>query len=116
MTKRINATKAFWEGPIHGWVLENGWSREITGDRVTSYQPFSVATFRELTEEPSYFKKEVKPSEQMSAFELRRYIADLSQSGFDVVRLSVQFYRKFFLSAHRLCDHPDWNPLFIHHG
>ena len=95
MTKRINATKAFWEGPIHGWVLENGWSREITGDRVTSYQPFSVATFRELTEEPSYFKKEVKPSEQMSAFELRRYIADLSQSGFDVVRLSVQFYRKF---------------------
>jgi len=27
----------------------------------------------------------------MSALELRSYIADLSQSGFDVVRLSVQF-------------------------
>jgi lipopolysaccharide export LptBFGC system permease protein LptF len=54
-----------------------------------------VETFKELTEEPNYFKKEVKPSEQMSAFELRQYIADLRQSGFDVVRLSVQFYRKF---------------------
>jgi lipopolysaccharide export LptBFGC system permease protein LptF len=31
----------------------------------------------------------------MSALELRHYIRELSQSGFDVVRLSVQFYRKF---------------------
>jgi lipopolysaccharide export LptBFGC system permease protein LptF len=48
-----------------------------------------------VNEEPSYFKKEVKPSEQMSALELRRYINDLRQSGFDVVRLSVQFWHKF---------------------
>jgi LPS export ABC transporter permease LptF/LPS export ABC transporter permease LptG len=95
MTRRLQAARAFWEGSIHGWILENGWERDLTGDRVTDYMPFSVATFKELTEEPGYFKKEVKPSEQMSAIELRRYIADLSQSGFDVVRLSVQFYRKF---------------------
>jgi len=95
MTRRLQAARAFWEASIHGWILENGWSRDLSGDRVANYLPFSVATFKELTEEPSYFKKEVKPSEQMSAFELRRYIADLSQSGFDVVRLSVQFYRKF---------------------
>jgi LPS export ABC transporter permease LptF/LPS export ABC transporter permease LptG len=95
MTRRLQAARAFWEASIHGWILENGWSRDLTGDRVTNYMPFSVATFKELTEEPNYFKKEVKPSEQMSALELRRYIADLSQSGFDVVRLSVQFYRKF---------------------
>jgi lipopolysaccharide export LptBFGC system permease protein LptF len=57
--------------------------------------PFSVAKFDEMNEEPQYFKKEVKPSAQMSAWELRRYINDLAQSGFDVVRLSVQFYRKF---------------------
>jgi LPS export ABC transporter permease LptF/LPS export ABC transporter permease LptG len=95
MTRRIHAARAIWEATIPGWILENGWSRDFSGDRVTNYLPFSVAIFRELTEEPSYFKKEVKPSEQMSAIELRRYIADLSQSGFDVVRLSVQFYRKF---------------------
>ena len=96
MTRRLHAQRAVWEAaPIQGWILEKGWSRDLNGDRVTNYKPFSVQTFKELTEEPGYFKKEVKPSEQMSAIELRRYIADLSQSGFDVVRLSVQFYHKF---------------------
>jgi LPS export ABC transporter permease LptF/LPS export ABC transporter permease LptG len=95
MTRRLQAARASWGEAIHGWILENGWSRDMDGDRVTSYRPFRVETFKELTEDPSYFKKEVKPSEQMSAFELHRYIADLRQSGFDVVRLSVQFYRKF---------------------
>jgi LPS export ABC transporter permease LptG len=95
LTRRIYATRALWESHLHAWVLETGWVRDLQGDRVTSYTPFSVATFKELTERPSYFSKEVKPSAQMSAFELRRYINELSQSGFDVVRLSVQFYRKF---------------------
>ena len=88
-------SRAVWEAPVHGWILENGWTRDLNGDRVTNYRQFSVTTFKELTEEPGYFKEELKPSEQMSALELRRYIADLSQSGFDVVRLSVQFYHKF---------------------
>jgi LPS export ABC transporter permease LptG/LPS export ABC transporter permease LptF len=95
LTRRIYAERARWEQPIHGWVLEQGWVRNLDGDRVTSYTPFAVATFAELTEAPAYFKKEVKPSAQMSALELRRYIKELSQSGFDVVRLSVQFYKKF---------------------
>jgi len=95
LKRRIYANRAVWEAPVRGWVLENGWVRDLSGDRVTSYMPFSVAKFDEVTEEPQYFKKEVKPSAQMSAWELRRYINDLAQSGFDVVRLSVQFYRKF---------------------
>ncbi len=95
MGRRIYAERAFWEEPIHGWVLENGWERDLDGDRVTHYMPFSVATFRELTEPPTYFKKEVRTSEQMSVLELRRYTNELRQSGFDVVRLSVQFYTKF---------------------
>jgi len=95
LTRRIYAARAFWEPHINGWLLENGWTRDIAADKVTAYVPFAVATFKELTEHPSYFKKEVKTSEQMSALELRRYIDELSQSGFDVVRLSVQLYRKF---------------------
>jgi LPS export ABC transporter permease LptF/LPS export ABC transporter permease LptG len=95
LKRRIYASRAVWEAPVRGWVLENGWVRDLSGDRVTSYMPFSVAKFDEVSEEPQYFKKEVKPSAQMSAWELRRYINDLAQSGFDVVRLSVQFYRKF---------------------
>ena len=95
MTRRIYATKAFWEPPIQNWIFENGWVRELEGDKVKTYMPFSVASFRELSEEPAYFKKDVRPSQQMSAFELYGYIKELSQSGFDVVRLFVQFYRKF---------------------
>jgi LPS export ABC transporter permease LptG/LPS export ABC transporter permease LptF len=95
ITRRIYANRAIWEPAISGWVLENGWERDLDGDRVSHYMPFSVATFDELSEEPGYFKKEVKTSEQMSAPELRRYINELQQSGVDVVRLSVQFYRKF---------------------
>ncbi len=100
MTRRLYASRAFWEEPVQDWVLENGWMREMEGDRVTAYLPFSVATFRVLThqaptEEPPYFKKEIKPSAQMNAAELGRYIDELSQAGFDVVRLSVQLYGKF---------------------
>jgi lipopolysaccharide export LptBFGC system permease protein LptF len=95
MTRRLYAERAIWEAYTHTWILENGWARDLNGNRVTNYEPFSVETFKELTEEPDYFKKEVKPSEQMTALELHSYIAELRQSGFDVVHLSVQFYRKF---------------------
>jgi LPS export ABC transporter permease LptF/LPS export ABC transporter permease LptG len=99
MQRRIYAKRAFWEDHIQRWVLENGWSRDFKGDRVVAYMPFSVAAFDELAEQPPYFKKEVKTSEQMSALELRSYIKELSQSGFDVVRLSIQLYRKFSYPA-----------------
>jgi LPS export ABC transporter permease LptF/LPS export ABC transporter permease LptG len=95
LTRRIFAARAFWEPHIHKWILEDGWVRLLRGDLVTQYRAFSVATFPSLHEEPGYFKKDVRPSEQMSAVELRRYIENLRRSGFDVVRLSVQFYRKF---------------------
>lgn len=95
ITRRIHATRAFWEPPVHAWLLENGWMRDFDGDRITNYFPFSVATFDELTERPEYFNKEVKPSAEMSARQLEQYIDELGQSGFDVVRLRVQLDRKF---------------------
>ncbi|MGH9360108.1 MAG: LPS export ABC transporter permease LptG [Candidatus Acidiferrales bacterium] len=95
ITRRLYAKRAFWEPHVQQWILEDGWARRIDGDQVTSYKPFSVAAFRNLTESPSYFSRTVRTSEQMSIAELGRYIHNLQQSGFDVVRLSVQFYRKF---------------------
>jgi len=95
LKRRIYASRAVWEPHLHQWVLEKGWMRDFKEGRVMDYQPFSVRTFSELQEPPSYFKKEVRPSEQMSVLELRHYIQGLRQSGFDVVRLSVAFYRKF---------------------
>ena len=54
-----------------------------------------VSTSPELRETPAYFKKEVKQSQEMNYEELARYIKDLQQSGFDVVRLKVQLNMKF---------------------
>jgi len=54
-----------------------------------------VQTFAELNEPPSYFLKEVKQDSQMNFQELDSYIRDLQQSGFNTVKLRVQFYRKF---------------------
>jgi len=54
-----------------------------------------VTTFNAFNEPPNYFKKEVVQSSEMSYSELKNYIHDLQQSGFDVVRLKVQLHKKF---------------------
>src|SRR5205085_70282 len=74
--------------------FENGWQRSFDGDTVSDFHPFEVGTFAELNEPPTYFKKEVKQYDEMNYEELRSYIFDLQQSGFDVVRLRVQLQKK----------------------
>jgi lipopolysaccharide export LptBFGC system permease protein LptF len=54
-----------------------------------------VRVFPELQEEPAYFRKEVRQSSQMNFIQLRAYLQDLKQSGFDVVPLTVQIHKKF---------------------
>jgi len=94
LTRRIFAARAHWEPALQKWVFEQGWVRTLSGSSIQDYHPFDVATFDELREEPGYFKKEVKQSSEMSYEELRRYIGDLQQSGFDTVRLRVQLQKK----------------------
>src|SRR6202011_6292371 len=76
------------------WVYEQGWERSLSGSAIESYRKLDVATYPELAEAPAYFKKEIKQSSEMSYEELRHYIHDLEQSGFDVVRLRVQLQKK----------------------
>ena len=94
ITHRIAAERAHWSGPMGRWVYEQGWERSLTGSAIENYHKFDVATYPQLAEPPAYFKKEVKQSSEMSYEELRRYIHDLEQSGFDVVRLRVQLQKK----------------------
>ena len=94
MTRRIYAENAHWEPTLQKWVFDQGWVRTLRGASIQEYRTFDVATFNELHENPSYFKKEVKQSSEMSYEELRRYIDDLQQSGFDTVRLKVQLQKK----------------------
>ena len=95
LVRQISAERAHWQPSLHTWVFENGWQREFRGDQSIPMTPFQVQTFSELNEPPSYFLKEVKQDSQMNFQELDSYIRDLQQSGFNTVKLRVQFYRKF---------------------
>lgn len=94
LQRRIFAASARWDQPTGRWLFENGWQRSFQGEAITSYQPFTLNTFPEIREQPSYFKKEERPSQEMSYNELGSYIHDLKQSGFDTMRLRVQLNRK----------------------
>jgi LPS export ABC transporter permease LptF/LPS export ABC transporter permease LptG len=94
ITRRIHADRAHWAENLNRWVYEQGWDRSLNVSAIVNYHDFDVATFPELHETPSYFKKEVKQYTEMNYEELRRYIRDLQQSGFDVVRLRVQLHKK----------------------
>ena len=94
LKRRIFAASARWNPDVNTWIFGNGWQRTFNGETIASYQPFAVATFPEIHEQPTYFKKEDRPSQEMSYNELSRYISDLKQSGFDTKRLSVQLNRK----------------------
>jgi LPS export ABC transporter permease LptF/LPS export ABC transporter permease LptG len=94
ITRRIHADRAHWAENLNRWVYEQGWERSLNVSAINNYRTFEVATFPDLPEAPSYFKKEVKQYNEMNYEELRRYIRDLQQGGFDVVRLRVQLYKK----------------------
>jgi LPS export ABC transporter permease LptF/LPS export ABC transporter permease LptG len=94
ITRRVHAERARWEEKLNRWVFEEGWDRSLKVSAIANYRTFDVATFAQWTETPAYFKKEVKQYTEMNYEELRQYIHDLQQSGFDVVRLRVQLNQK----------------------
>jgi LPS export ABC transporter permease LptF/LPS export ABC transporter permease LptG len=94
ITRRIHADRAHWADNLNRWVYEQGWDRSFQVSAMGDYRPFDVSTFPDLSETPVYFKKEVKQYSEMNYEELRRYIRDLQQSGFDVIRLRVELNKK----------------------
>jgi LPS export ABC transporter permease LptG/LPS export ABC transporter permease LptF len=78
------------------WTFEDGWVRRLPADHSVSTPEvtvFSRQEFRDV-ESPEYFKKEVRTAEQLSYSELKDYIGNLKQSGFDVTNLTLDLYRK----------------------
>ena len=70
LQRRIFATSVRWDPSVNRWIFDNGWQRTFAGETIASYQPFTVSTFPEIHEQPGYFKKEDKPSDEMSYGEL----------------------------------------------
>ena len=94
LTERTFATRVFWNDSLRKWIFERGWVRSLAPTNVKDYRTFDVTTFSDIDEPPSYFKKEVKQSSEMNFDELKSYIRELEQGGFEVVRLKVQLYKK----------------------
>jgi len=94
VTRRIHADRARWAENLDRWEYERGWVRTLNVSAIADYRPFEVSTFNDLPEAPAYFKKEVKQYSEMNYEELHKYIRDLQQSGFDVVRLRVELNKK----------------------
>jgi lipopolysaccharide export LptBFGC system permease protein LptF len=99
LQRRIYAKTAHWDTTVSRWIFENGWQRSFSGETVSSYSPFTVSTFPEIREQPGYFTKNDTLSDEMSYGELSKYIADLSQSGFDTVKFRVQLANKLSVPA-----------------
>jgi lipopolysaccharide export system permease protein len=98
--RRIYAARATWEPTENTWALTGGWVRNFDrGGHVVSYQTFKVTSLPELSEPPSYFRREVRQYYQMNWRQLSRYIASLRQAGFDTARLSVEWHKKFAFPA-----------------
>jgi LPS export ABC transporter permease LptF/LPS export ABC transporter permease LptG len=94
LLNRIYANRAQWDASLKRWVCAEGWERSFQGPAINEYRTYDVSTFGSVNEPPEYFKKEVKQSLEMNYEQLRRYIHDLQQSGFEVVKLKVQLQKK----------------------
>lgn len=94
LTRRIEAPRVYWDSDHDVWHFQNGWVRDMKGAETTGYREFKQLTFSEIHEDPGYFTKESWQSQEMNFPQLRSYISDLRQSGFDTMRLRVALWHK----------------------
>jgi LPS export ABC transporter permease LptG/LPS export ABC transporter permease LptF len=96
LSRRIFASRAVWDDGAGVWRFQNGWQRDFVGANVIpdGYREFQQTSFAEIHEDPGYFNKEKLQSQEMNFDQLDRYIADMSQSGFDTKKLRVALWHK----------------------
>jgi lipopolysaccharide export LptBFGC system permease protein LptF len=95
VVREISADRARWQQNINAWVWEQGEARDLCRALECNVQNFTATTFAEVTETPDDFVKYVKQDKQMNYAELASYIKSLRESGFDTIKLNVQYYKKF---------------------
>jgi len=91
LSEWVFATRGSWDGSA--WSFEDGWVRRLRPDGTVDYQKFDRLESSDV-DNPDYFKKEVRTAAQMTYLELKQYVGELQQSGFDVSNLTVDLYRK----------------------
>ncbi len=75
------------------WAGRSGWTREF--DRAVNERAFDLIPAGELKlEPPQFFMSEQEDADRMTYGQLRRYIAEMRASGYNVVPYEVELYRK----------------------
>lgn len=92
LTRRVYARQATWNG--QAWAFEDGWMRSFTDDGKSTFSPIREPLALFYSETPEDFATEVKPPDQMTYAQLRRYIAVLGESGYAAEELAVKLYAK----------------------
>lgn len=97
LKKRILAQYASPEEKL--WYLHSAESYTLDNNKIFYNKYDLFRTF--LPEDINYFKTEFKLPDQMSIIELYRYMTNLARKGYDITKLSVDFYNKpsFALAA-----------------
>jgi LPS export ABC transporter permease LptF/LPS export ABC transporter permease LptG len=93
IASRIFARRATWEPDSSTWLLQDGWERRFDGSTSGVQESFKRRRVQ-LREHPEYFKKDSRESSMLTLAELRANIRDLARSGFDVLDLKIDLYRK----------------------
>lgn len=94
LRRQIHAERARWDPSNAAWVFEDGWVRSFNGIHTEEFEAFETRAFPSILEPPDYFLKRDRHDQQMNLQQLRNYIVDLTQSGFDTVRLKVRMHKK----------------------
>jgi lipopolysaccharide export LptBFGC system permease protein LptF len=92
LTRRVYARQATWNG--QAWAFEDGWMRSFTDDGKSTFSPIREPLALFYPETPEDFATEVKPPDQMTYAQLRRYITILRESGYAAEELAVKLYAK----------------------
>jgi LPS export ABC transporter permease LptG/LPS export ABC transporter permease LptF len=92
LAEATSVRSASYSGSGASWQTDQGWVRRFGGDAVSGYEHFESARLN--FEEASYFGTEQPDADRLSFASLRRYIAALRISGFDVVGYRVALHRK----------------------
>ncbi|HJQ39703.1 MAG TPA: LPS export ABC transporter permease LptG [Thermoanaerobaculia bacterium] len=92
MTRRVFAKVARWNGSA--WAFEDGWMRSFTDDGRSTFTPITTPLPLFYPETPEDFASDVKPPDQMTYAQLRRYIQTIRNSGYSAEELTVKLYAK----------------------
>lgn len=92
LTRRVYARRAVWNGKA--WAFEDGWMKSFLDNNESTFTPITQPIALYYPETPDDFATEVKPPEQMTFAQLRRYIDTVRKSGYSAEELAVRLYAK----------------------